>query len=182
MSKNLGQAKIGLVLVAVVFSGLVILSLTRKNSDNNSDNNFSGVSPTSTTSAPPTTNNGDVKSDKLANNYFVFTKEAYETAKIYKQPIFLFFYSALCSTCVEQDRVVIETFNNLGKNNVIGFRINYDDDDTSQDEKDLAKEFGVKAEHTILVLDKEAKQTEKFLGETAGETIELALNRVNTIR
>jgi len=182
MQETRGQAKIGLIIVAAVFAVLVIVSLTRKNNGNNSDNNFTGVSPTSTTSASPTTNNGDIKSDKLANNYFVFTKEAYETAKTYKQPIFLFFYANWCPTCAKQEPIVVKTFNDLGKNSAIGFRVNYNDSATSQDEKDLAKEFGVRYQHTMFVLDREGSQSEKFLGQTDQDTLTTALNKVNTSR
>jgi len=182
MLRNLGQAKIGLLLVVIVFVSLIIFSLTRKINKNSSQNSFTGVSNTSTNSALPNSGNGDIKSDRLANNYFVFTEEAYETTKTYKQPVFLFFYSSSCPTCAKQDAIVVETFNNLGKNNVIGFRVNYNDSDTSQAEKDLAKKFEVSDRLTMFILDKDSLEAETFLGETDLATLTTALNKVNTIR
>ena len=41
-----------------------------------------------------------------------------------------------------------EAFNGIDDNKVIGFRVNYNDDQTDDDERVLAREFGVAYQHT----------------------------------
>ena len=44
--------------------------------------------------------------------------------------------------------VMQKVFNELTTDKVIGFRVNYNDDQTDNDEKNLAKQFGVAYQHT----------------------------------
>ena len=45
-------------------------------------------------------------------------------------------------------------FNEFTDKGVVGFRVNYNDDETDADEKNLAREFGVAYQHTkVLVKD-----------------------------
>ncbi len=182
MVKNSGQAKIGLLLIALVFVVLAIFAFTKKADNDKKKDNFTGVSNTATNSSQTNPENGDIKSEKLANNYFIFKKESYESTITYKLPVFLFFYNNACSECEKQESVTIETFNNLGKNSVIGFRVNYADNDTSQDEKDLAKKFGIKDDLVMVILDNNGQQQHTFTSRVNKETLSAALNKVNTIR
>jgi len=74
---------------------------------------------------------------------------------------------------------MVSTFNSLGQSNLIGFRVNYNDSDTSSDERDLAQQFGVRYQHTMFTFDSSGEQIDKFLGQTSSETLKASFSKVN---
>jgi thiol:disulfide interchange protein len=98
-----------------------------------------------------------------ASTYQPYTKAAYEAAKASGKPIFLFFYANWCPTCREQEprlQRVVPTH----KGGVVGLRVNYNDTETDEDEKALAKEFGVTYQHTGFFIDASGSVQKKTIG------------------
>ncbi len=77
-----------------------------------------------------------------------FTKSDYDTAVKTDKLIVLYFYANWCPTCKAEFPVMQKVFDKLTTDNVIGFRVNYNDNQTDEDEKKLAREFGVAYQHT----------------------------------
>ena len=77
-----------------------------------------------------------------------FTKADYDAAVKTDKLVVLYFYANWCPICKAEFPVMQKTFNELSTDKVIGFRVNYNDDQTDNDEKNLAKEFGVAYQHT----------------------------------
>lgn len=119
-----------------------------------------------------------INSKKLANNYFVFERSEYEKAKAANRPILLFFYANWCPTCARQEPINVATFNNLGQTNLISFRVNYNDTDTSKEEEDLAKEFGVPYQHNFYLLNQSGEQISHFQGQTSEEMLKKEISVV----
>lgn len=81
----------------------------------------------------------------------------------------LFFYANWCPTC----RPANESFtNNVAQlpDDVTLIRVNYNDSDTDQTEKDLAKKYGVTYQHTFVQIDSEGNKVAIWNG---GEIDEL---------
>jgi thiol-disulfide isomerase/thioredoxin len=89
---------------------------------------------------------------ELANNYYEFNQEDYENALQNKQIILLYFYASWCPICKTEQKETFGAFNELDKPNLVGFRVNYRDPDTDDNEVALAKEFGVSYQHTKVIL------------------------------
>lgn len=84
--------------------------------------------------------------------YFEFTKEAYDQALAENKVILLYFYASWCPICRLEQPKTFAAFNELNNPNIIGFRVNYRDSDTDENEVDLAKQFGVSYQHTKVIL------------------------------
>jgi len=82
-----------------------------------------------------------------------FNKIDYDKALKEKALIILYFYANWCPTCKKETaEALYPAFNELNEENIIGFRVNYNDNQTDSDEKALAKEFGVAYQHTKVFL------------------------------
>jgi thiol-disulfide isomerase/thioredoxin len=77
-----------------------------------------------------------------------FTKADYEKALESDKLIALYFYANWCPVCRAEFPVMQEVFNELQSDEVIGFRVNYNDNETDDYERGLAKQFGVAYQHT----------------------------------
>lgn len=82
-----------------------------------------------------------------------FNKADYDEALKTDKLIVLYFYANWCPICkVEVSSALYPTFNELTSDKVIGFRVNYNDNQTDNDEVNLAREFGVAYQHTKVFL------------------------------
>ena len=84
--------------------------------------------------------------------YLDFNKADYEKALKDKKKILLYFYANWCPICKREQVDTFAAFNELNDQNLIGFRVNYRDGDDDENEKTLAKDFGVSYQHTKVIL------------------------------
>ena len=102
----------------------------------------------SLTSSTPPVYSGQIIAGTLAP-LIDFNKKDYETALKTNKLIVLYFYANWCPICKEETvNSLYPAFNELTNENVIGFRVNYKDNQTDSDETALAKQFGVGYQHT----------------------------------
>jgi len=84
-----------------------------------------------------------------------FTSADYEKAKESGKLVVLYFYANWCPLCkAETKEALYPAFNELTHDTVVGFQVSYSDNETSAEEKALAREFGVGYQHTkVFVKD-----------------------------
>lgn len=75
----------------------------------------------------------------------------------------LYFYANWCPTCRPADNNFKENTTKIPRD-VILIRVNYNDSETSEEEKDLAKKYGVTYQHTFVQIDKDGKEVAKWNG------------------
>jgi len=88
---------------------------------------------------------------------YEFSEAEYESVKSSNKLVVLYFYANWCPICREEFPKMQSAFNELSSDNVVGFRVNFKDDETSESEKTLAREFGVAYQHTKVFI-KDGKQ------------------------
>ena len=77
-----------------------------------------------------------------------FNSADYKKALQSDKLIALYFYANWCPTCKVEFPKMQEAFDELETNEVVGFRVNFNDSQTDSFEKGLAREFGVAYQHT----------------------------------
>ena len=91
----------------------------------------------------------------LAGNptpYLSFTKADYQKALKEGKVIFLDFYANWCPVCRAEAPEIHAGFDMLDNDQIVGFRVNFNDSETDEDEKALAKEFEIPYQHTKVIL------------------------------
>ncbi len=109
---------------------------------------------------------GEIDTDELeyqgeilagASSPFIdFNQSEYVEALESGKTVFLYFYAKWCPTCKRELRNATQpAFDAYEGDNLIGFRVNYNDRDTDDFEDDLAEEFGVLYQHTKVFINGE---------------------------
>jgi len=81
-----------------------------------------------------------------------FNQADYDAAIAAGKTVFLYFYANWCPTCAAEQPHLTGAFNELARNDVVGFRVNYRDDQTDASEVALARQHGVAYQHTKVVI------------------------------
>ncbi|MEO8581420.1 MAG: thioredoxin domain-containing protein [Patescibacteria group bacterium] len=107
---------------------------------------------------------------KTDGRYEPFTPEVLADASNSRRV--LFFYANWCPTCKPANESFIKN-EQLIPQDVKLIRVNYNDSDTDQTEKDLAKKYAVTYQHTYVQIDAQGNELKKWNG---GEIEELLSN------
>lgn len=75
----------------------------------------------------------------------------------------LFFYANWCPTCKPADASFTKNMSQIPAD-VTLIRVNYDDTETDQAEKELAKKYGVTYQHTFVQIDANGNEVTKWNG------------------
>ena len=113
-------------------------------------------------------NEGDkTLADKSVSRYVEYSKAALDQAAGNRRV--LFFYANWCPTCRPTD---VDLSANKSKipEDVTVIRVNYNDPETDQEEKDLARKYDITYQHTFVQIDSQGKEVTKWNG---GKTDEL---------
>jgi thiol-disulfide isomerase/thioredoxin len=98
----------------------------------------------------------------LSGNYITgMAAEGFKNSTAGK--IVLFFYADWCPTCRPVDKELKDNLTKIPAGVEI-YRINYNDQDTDNEEKELAKKHGITYQHTFVQVDKEGNEIKKWNG------------------
>lgn len=76
----------------------------------------------------------------------------YQKAKSSGKLVVLYYYANWCPICIAEFEKTKSAFNELKRDDVVGFRINFNDNETTDAEEALAREYGVAYQHTKVFL------------------------------
>ncbi|MBI4163850.1 MAG: thioredoxin family protein [Candidatus Aenigmarchaeota archaeon] len=131
-------------------------------------------SPTTTEKASPTTNteNGfNYESlPKYASRYYRYSKEAYQSALNEGKVIYLYFYANWCPICKEARPKILEAFNKMDFDDVIGFEVHYNDGEEKDFDREITRNYQVPYQHTTIIA-KNGGQVFKSLEELSADKL-----------
>lgn len=81
-----------------------------------------------------------------------FNEADYQKAIAGDKLVVLFFYANWCPICKEEFPKFESAIEQLSHDGVVGFRVNFNDNETSTAEEALAREFGVAYQHTKVFI------------------------------
>lgn len=105
-----------------------------------------------------------------ASRYVEYSKAALDQAATNRRV--LYFYANWCPICKPADADFRANSSKI-PTDVTVIRMNYNDTDTDQEEKDLAKKYAITYQHTFVQIDGQGKEVTKWNG---GKTDELLAN------
>ena len=109
---------------------------------------------------------------ELAKNFYEFDQATYENALKQGKDVFLDFSANWCEICRAEGPTIKAAFNDLDSSNVVGFKVNYNDDQTDANEKALARKFNVPYQHTkLLVSPQETVLSRNYNGPSSKQEI-----------
>ena len=128
----------------------------------------------------PEINNGDGILKPLAgaeSKYYRFEKEHFESSLKEGKIIFLDFHASWCPTCLKEKPNILAAFDELSNMDIVGYQVHYNDGQTTEDDKEMAKKYGITYQHTKVVIGKDGKVALKSLEVFSKEKI---INEINT--
>ena len=158
------------VIIAVLaLGGFGFYTLSQKSSQSDSMmKKDEAMMPKEDTSMKPT---DAMMDNKMAGSrYTQYSKAALENASSKRRV--LFFYASWCPICKPADESFTQNANEIPED-VMLIRVNYNDPETDQEEKDLAKKYGVTYQHTFVQIDSTGNEVTKWNG---GQIDELLAN------
>ena len=120
----------------------------------------------------PGTNNGGqaVQNGDISGNpstptggekYVEHSQNALESARSKRRV--LFFYANWCPTCRPVDSEIRSRLSDIPED-VVVIRVNYNDNETDQNEEALAEKYGVTYQHTFVIIDENDNEIKKWNG------------------
>ncbi|MBI2107313.1 redoxin domain-containing protein [Candidatus Woesearchaeota archaeon] len=85
--------------------------------------------------------------------YQPYTKENYEKALSENKFVFLNFYANWCPICKRERPDIVNALKEISREDLVALEVNYNDDQTDENEKALAKKFGVTYQHTKVIVN-----------------------------
>lgn len=94
------------------------------------------------------------------NNYLDFSTSEYEKAKGEGKIVMLYFTAIWCPTCRAQEPVNLEAFEELKDDgDIVIFQIHILDSETTEENEKIAEDFGVRLQHTYIILNSQGDVT-----------------------
>ncbi len=145
---------IAIILAVVAGASIFLISQTKQ------ENNNSQVVPSENTLA----------TQSNIGRYIEYSKSALDQAQEKKRVFY--FYASWCSTCRPADESFRNNEDKIPKD-VVVMRVNYNDTETDQEEKELAKKYNITYQHTFVQIDSQGNEVAKWNG---GQIDELLKN------
>jgi len=98
-----------------------------------------------------------------SSKYYRFNKAHYESSLEEGKVIFLDFHANWCPICKREQPKIFAAFNDLNNPNVVGYEVHFNDGETTKDDKEMAKKYGITNQYTKVIINKNGEVVLKTL-------------------
>ncbi len=109
---------------------------------------------------------------QLAENYYEFSIIDFDTFILRKRPFLLFFYAQGNTQCEDQDHILGSAMNNGRSHGEVAFRLHFQDEYTTQPEKNIAAAYKIAIPCTFVSVDNDTNGVAKVHGMQKEKDIE----------
>ena len=109
--------------------------------------------------------------------YYRFDKAHFENSLQQGKTIFLDFHADWCPICQNEKPGILAAFNELKDENAVGYQVHYNDGQTTADDREMAKKYGITYQHTKVIIGKSGKIALKSLEVFSKEKVINEINR-----
>ena len=95
--------------------------------------------------------------------YYRFDKAHFENSLQQGKIIFLDFHADWCPICQSEKPGILAAFNELNNENAVGYQVHYNDKYTTEDDREMAKKYGITYQHTKIIIGKDGNVASKSL-------------------
>ncbi len=167
MNKNIMWI-IGAIILVVVGGGLFVANQQSKQAE---DAKIEQEKDATVQKEEGFMEDGKMMRDKMSGpRYIEYSKATLDQVTSNRRV--LFFFASWCPTCKPADANFKENTNKIPEDLTV-IRVNYNDPETDQEEKDLAKKYGITYQHTFVQIDSQGREITKWNG---GQIDELLAN------
>ena len=163
MSRN---NKLGIVTLLILFTGIGLFMMSQT-SKNDSPQSSLEVNP-SPAQTGHTLETPEVQLEVAASSYQEFSETALSDSDDKRRV--LFFYANWCPTCKAAEQDIQENIDEL-PDDVVIIRVNYNDTNTNENEKELARKYAITYQHTFVQIDAENNAIKTWNGGQLKEII-----------
>lgn len=165
MSRN---NKLGLIALLILFAGIGLFMLSQT-SKNDSPQSSLEVNPSPAQTGQTLETPSEAQLNVAASSYLEFSEAVLSDSNSKRRV--LFFYANWCPTCKAAEQDIQANIDEL-PDDVIIIRVNYNDADTDENEKELAKNYAITYQHTFVHLDAQNNAVKTWNGGQVKEIIE----------
>jgi len=134
----------------------------------------SEITQPSQTTQPITSYKGQVIAGDVTK-YIRFNLDDYQKTLSEGKVIYFYFYANWCPICREERPKILEAFSEMNYPNAVGFEVHFNDNEVTEDDKRLAREFGISYQHTTVIhvvgVDKTGKESFRSFSPISKQTI-----------
>ncbi len=160
--KNPMIALIAVAAVAILGVGAFTLSQNSSQSDSMMAKDEASMAPENAMmKKDDATGEDKIMDGTISLRYVTYSKSNFDNAASNRRV--LFFYASWCPTCKPADADLTESASKI-PSDVTVIRVNYNDPETDQEEKDLSKKYGITYQHTFVQIDSQGNEVTKWNG------------------
>ena len=97
------------------------------------------------------------------SEYYRFDKAHYEKSIAEGKVVFLDFHANWCPICAREKPRILAAFNELNNPDVVGYQVHFNDRETTADDIEMAKKYGITNQYTKVIVDKNGNVALKTL-------------------
>jgi thioredoxin 1 len=145
---------VAVILILLVIGGFIFLN-------SKGTNKPVSINPTNSSQTGNSDNTNSTSEMTGITKYIAYDENAIDNTKDKRRV--LFFYANWCPTCRPVDEQLNTSFDKIPED-VSVIRVNYNDSDTDDAEKELARKYGITYQHTFVQIDENGNEITKWNG------------------